>query len=152
MHGEKVVEQQASTYYLTNEIAGRYHGMRIAIPAEEWEVFHALGPEWMANLLWEWAGFVRLLRCPKSKRGLKKPLPSVSTIPTNRMSPPRGCSPRAGDSDSSLEPLTAKKALDGPGVGNQPGGPGRCENSFVTLILAVDQPAQPTLYHLRAED
>jgi hypothetical protein len=75
VHGEEVVEEQVSTYYLTKEIAGTYQGMRIAIPAEEWAIFHVLSTEEMANLLWEWAGFIRLSRYPKSKRGPKKPPP-----------------------------------------------------------------------------
>jgi hypothetical protein len=75
VHGEEVVEQQVSTYYLTEEIAGTYRGMRIAIPAQEWTIFHALSTEEMANLLWEWAGRIRLSRYPKSKRGPKKTPP-----------------------------------------------------------------------------
>jgi hypothetical protein len=75
VHGEEVVEEQVSTYHLTNEIAGTYEGMRIAIPAQEWTIFHTISTEEMANLLWEWAGFIRLSRYPKSKRGPKKPPP-----------------------------------------------------------------------------
>jgi hypothetical protein len=75
VHGEMVVEEQVSTYSLTNEIAGTYQGMRIALPAQEWTIFHELSTEEMANLLWEWAGFIRLSRYPKSKRGPKKTPP-----------------------------------------------------------------------------
>jgi hypothetical protein len=75
VHGEAVVEERGSTYLLTNEIAGTYQGMRIALPAEQWTIFHTISPEEIANLLWEWAGFVRLSRYPKSKRGPKKPPP-----------------------------------------------------------------------------
>jgi hypothetical protein len=75
VHGEEVVEEQVSTYLLTNEIAGTYQGMRIALPAEQWTIFHTISTEEMANLLWEWAGFIRLSRYPKSKRGPKKTPP-----------------------------------------------------------------------------
>jgi hypothetical protein len=75
VHGEEGVEERVSTYYLTNEIAGTYQGMRIALPAREWVIFHTISTEEMANLLWEWAGFVRLSRYPKSKRGPKKTPP-----------------------------------------------------------------------------
>jgi hypothetical protein len=75
VHGEEIVEEQVSTYYLTNEIAGTYQGMRIALPAQAWTIFHELSTEEMANLLWEWAGFIRLSRYPKSKRGPKKTPP-----------------------------------------------------------------------------
>lgn len=75
VHGEDVVEEQVSTYYLTKEIAGTYQGMRIALPQREWRVFATLSTAAMANLLGEWAGFLRLCRYPKSKRGPKKPPP-----------------------------------------------------------------------------
>jgi hypothetical protein len=50
-YGEDIVEQEVSTYYLTDDIAGPYGGMRIAIPTAEWRRFHELGSEKMANLL-----------------------------------------------------------------------------------------------------
>jgi hypothetical protein len=75
VHGETVVEEQVSTYSLTNEIAGTYQGMRIALPAQAWTIFHEISTEEMANLLWEWAGFIRLSRYPKSKRGPKRTPP-----------------------------------------------------------------------------
>jgi hypothetical protein len=75
VYGEDVVEQEVSTYYLTDEIAGTCRGMRIAIAEAEWTVFHELGSEEMANLLWEWAGVVDLSLYRKSKRGPKKPQP-----------------------------------------------------------------------------
>jgi hypothetical protein len=75
VHGEKMVEEQVSTYLLSNEIAGTYQGMRIALPAEQWTIFHTISTEEMANLLWEWAGLIRLSRYPKSKRGSKKTPP-----------------------------------------------------------------------------
>jgi hypothetical protein len=74
-YGEEVIEQEVSTYHLTDEIAGTYRGMRIAIPEAEWKVFHALSGEEMANLLWEWAGMIDLALYRKSKRGPKKAKP-----------------------------------------------------------------------------
>ncbi len=74
-YGEEVVEQQVSTYYLTDEIAGTYRGMRIAIPEAEWAVFQEMSSEELANLLWEWAGTIDLSLYRKSKRGPKKPQP-----------------------------------------------------------------------------
>jgi hypothetical protein len=75
VHGEEVVEERVSTYHLTKEIAGTYQGMRIAIPAAEWQIIQELSTGELANMLWEWAGLVRLSRYPKSKRGPKKPPP-----------------------------------------------------------------------------
>lgn len=74
-YGEDVVEQEVSTYYLTDEIAGTHRGMRIAIAPAEWAVFHEISTEEMANLLWEWAGTIDLSLYRKSKRGPKKPPP-----------------------------------------------------------------------------
>ncbi|MBA2245691.1 MAG: transposase [Gemmatimonadetes bacterium] len=74
-YGEDVVEQEVSTYYLTDEVAGTHRGMRIAIAPAEWAVFHELGTEEMANLLWEWAGCIDLSLYRKSKRGPKKAKP-----------------------------------------------------------------------------
>jgi hypothetical protein len=76
VHGEEVVEQQVSTYYLTDEIAGTTRGMRIAIPPAEWRVFHSLSPTRMAHLLGQWAALIPLSRYRKSKRGPKKPPPA----------------------------------------------------------------------------
>jgi hypothetical protein len=81
VHGEVVVEERVSTYYLTKEIAGTYEGMRIAIPAAEWRIIQSLSTEELANMLWEWAGFIRLSRYPKSKRGPKKPPPERTHDP-----------------------------------------------------------------------
>jgi hypothetical protein len=76
VHGEAVVEQQISTYYLTDEIAGTARGMRIAIPPDEWRLFHTLSTAQMAHLLAEWAAMIRLARYRKSKRGPKRPPPA----------------------------------------------------------------------------
>jgi hypothetical protein len=74
-YGEEIVEEQVSTYYLSDEIAGTYRGMRIAVPEAEWGLFHELSNEEVANLLWEWAGMIDLTLYRKSKRGPKKPQP-----------------------------------------------------------------------------
>ncbi len=80
-YGEEVVEQEVSTYYLTDEIAGTHRGMRIAIAQAEWAVFHKISTEEMANLLWEWAGTIDLSLYRKSKRGPKKPRPPRPSNP-----------------------------------------------------------------------
>jgi hypothetical protein len=74
-YGDDVVEEEISTYYLTDEIAGTYRGMRIAIPEGEWAVFHEIDSEEMAKFLWEWAGMIDLSLYRKSKRGPKKTPP-----------------------------------------------------------------------------
>jgi hypothetical protein len=56
VHGEEVVEEQISTYYLADEIAGTYRGLCIATPEAEWEVLRELTSEAFAHFPWEWAG------------------------------------------------------------------------------------------------
>ena len=41
VHGEEVVEG-LSSYYLAEEVSGTHRGMMIAIPEDEWAVFHGL--------------------------------------------------------------------------------------------------------------
>lgn len=73
-HGEEVVEE-VSTYYVADEIAGTHRGMMIAIPEEEWTVFHGLSPEAMGRVLRDLAGKVRLSLFRKQRRGPKRPQP-----------------------------------------------------------------------------
>lgn len=73
-HGEEVVEE-ISTYYVADEIAGTYRGMMIAIPEDEWTVFHGLSPMAMGQVLRELAGKVRLSAFRKQRRGPKRPQP-----------------------------------------------------------------------------
>ncbi len=75
VHGEEVVEEQVSMYSLTDEIAGTYRGMRIAIPEAEWKGFQNLSARELADLLREVAGAIKLSRYRKSRRGPKKPSP-----------------------------------------------------------------------------
>lgn len=74
-HGAEIVEEKVSTYYLADEIAMTHRGMMIAIPEDEWAVFHDLTPMQMATALVELARNVRLSLYPKQKRGPKKPQP-----------------------------------------------------------------------------
>jgi IS4 transposase len=71
-HGTDQAEE-VSGYYLGDEIAGTQRGMLIAIPAEHWQVFAALTPEQMAEVLRELAGKVRLAAFRRHRRGPKKP-------------------------------------------------------------------------------
>ena len=73
-HGEEMVDE-VSTYYVADEIAGTHRGMIIAIPEEEWVVFHGLSPDAMSQLLRDLAGKVRLTSYRKQRRGPKRPQP-----------------------------------------------------------------------------
>ena len=74
-HGAKVVTEEVSGYYLADEVAGTYRGMMIAIPEDEWTVFHDLSPVALGHILRELAGNVRLSEFRKQPRGPKKPQP-----------------------------------------------------------------------------
>src|SRR3954454_15295242 len=80
VHGAKVVTEEVSGYYLADEVAGTYRGMMIAIPEDEWAVFHDLSPVALGQILRELAGKVRLSEYRKHPRGPKKPQPKRSIV------------------------------------------------------------------------
>lgn len=73
VHGAKKVEQEVSDYHLALDVRGKYQGMMIALPAEEWQPLR----EWSDGAFAEWmlgmARRVHLDRFPKKPRGPKKP-------------------------------------------------------------------------------
>jgi IS4 transposase len=78
-HGEAVVADQVSFYYLCDEVAATYRGLLIAIPAQYWTRKYAkLTPAQMAKRLIRMAQQVDLSRYLKHKRGPKKPKPSLN--------------------------------------------------------------------------
>src|SRR3954469_14767638 len=76
VHGEDVVAEQVSGYYVANEIKRVHDGMMIAIPEDEWVVFHDRTPEEMAEVLVRLAKAVRLPKYRKNTRGPKRPQPA----------------------------------------------------------------------------
>jgi hypothetical protein len=83
-HGAERVEQELSGYYLANEIARTYDGMRIAIPERRWAGFAKLSVAAVAEVLRTLAGQVCLERLRKHPRSPKKP---VQKQPWNRHQP-----------------------------------------------------------------
>ena len=75
VHGEKTVDEEVSLYYMANEIATTSHGMMIAIPAPEWDVFYAMSHADLAAILLELAQKVHLQAMRKSPRRPRKPGP-----------------------------------------------------------------------------
>lgn len=75
VHGAAVVETEVSAYDVAEEVAGTYRGMMIAIPEDEWVVFHGMSPQEFSPILKRWAGAVRLSEFRKQPRGPKKPRP-----------------------------------------------------------------------------
>jgi IS4 transposase len=74
-HGQEVVSQRLSVYYLVLEIRQTYAGMMVAIPACCWSVFERLTDGEMARELRDMARHVSLRRYGKTARGPKKPPP-----------------------------------------------------------------------------
>jgi hypothetical protein len=75
VHGEAVVEEQVSGYYVADEIQMTHRGMMIAILEDEWVVFHDLPPVELAQVLVSLAWSVSLPKLRKHPRGPKKPKP-----------------------------------------------------------------------------
>jgi IS4 transposase len=76
VHGEKVVAEEVSGYYVADEIKMTRRGMMIAIPEDEWVVFHDATPPELAKVLVRLAAAVRLPKYRKHPRGPKKPKPA----------------------------------------------------------------------------
>jgi IS4 transposase len=75
VHGDQVVAEEVSGYYVAEEVTMTHRGMMIAIPEDEWVVFQELAPAELAGILVELAGAVRLPAYRKHPRGPKKPKP-----------------------------------------------------------------------------
>jgi hypothetical protein len=75
VHGEKADDTKVSGYDLAEEVAGTQRGMMIAVPKDEWVVFHGMSPREISPFLKELAGAVRLSEFRKQLRGPKKPRP-----------------------------------------------------------------------------
>jgi hypothetical protein len=81
VHGEGRVDEEVSLYYIANDIATTYHGMMIAIPDPEWNVFYAMDLSELASILQDLAQRVNLRAFRKSPRGPKKPRPKRTGKP-----------------------------------------------------------------------
>ena len=69
------MEENLSSYYLSLEISQVYHGMLIAIPAEEWTIFRDLTTAQLASVLKQLAERVSMNKLQKHPRGTKRPQP-----------------------------------------------------------------------------
>jgi IS4 transposase len=75
VHGPEVADHELSEWYLAEEVAQTHRGMMIAIPKDEWVVFHDLSAEQLGQLLQEMARKIRLHEYRKQPRGPKRPRP-----------------------------------------------------------------------------
>jgi hypothetical protein len=77
-HGAERIEQELSSYYLTEQVSGAWQGMLIAIPEAAWEEpFAHLNPVELGIALRDLARRVNLTRLRKSHRGPKRPKPKI---------------------------------------------------------------------------
>jgi len=75
-HGEEEADEM-SAYYMALEIKQVHQGMMIALPAEDWTIFHAMSITEFATKLKAMATHMDLGYYRKSKRGPKKPPPTM---------------------------------------------------------------------------
>ena len=66
VHGEKVVDEEVSAYDVAEEVAGTHRGMMIAIPEDEWVVFHGMSPREIGPILKRLAGSRAALGVPQA--------------------------------------------------------------------------------------
>jgi hypothetical protein len=75
VHGTQVADTEVSGYDLAEEVSGTHRGMMIAVPQDEWVVFHGMSPQELSPFLKRLARAVRLSEFRKQPRGPKKPRP-----------------------------------------------------------------------------
>jgi hypothetical protein len=78
-HGAEAIDAGVSASDLAEEVAGTTRGMLIAIPEDEWTVFHGLSASEMGEVLQDLARRVRLSHYRKQPRGPKKPKPKKAS-------------------------------------------------------------------------
>jgi hypothetical protein len=79
VHGGEAIDAGVSGSDLAEEVAGTTRGMRIAIPADEWVIFHDLSPSALGQVLQDLARRVRLSHYREQPRGPKKPKPKKNS-------------------------------------------------------------------------
>ena len=72
VHGQKKIQTQVSSFYLSLEFKGVYRGMMIALPPAKWKGFQRLSQAQLVSFLKDMAVNVNLLKLKKHPRGLKK--------------------------------------------------------------------------------
>jgi len=73
-HGNDVVDNKLSGYYLADEITGMYRAMQVLIAEEEWIFFQKASQAELIILLKRLASNVKIGSLLKSRRGPKKPV------------------------------------------------------------------------------
>ncbi len=89
VHGEAVVAEEVSGYYVADEIRMTHRGMMIAIPEDEWVVFHDLTP-WSWPTCWSaWRGRSPFPSCASTRAARRSRSPRNRAGPRSNMWPPR---------------------------------------------------------------
>jgi hypothetical protein len=81
--GRKYVEEELSMYYLTLEVAQVTAGMKIAVPADDWNVFRTMSAKKFAATLVELARHLDPRKYVKHPRGPKRKQPKKISGRTN---------------------------------------------------------------------
>jgi hypothetical protein len=81
VHGVEKIEEEVSGFYISDEIAGVYRGMMIAIQDEEWAVFRDYSQSKFTELLLRLSENVKLSAFRKHPRGPKKKPPKRKSDP-----------------------------------------------------------------------
>jgi len=81
VHGNDVVDNKLSGYYLADEISGTYRAILVMIEQEEWKFFQKASQAELIKLLKRLASNVKIDSFLKSRRGPKKPVPKRKADP-----------------------------------------------------------------------
>jgi hypothetical protein len=93
-YGEETTETKVSNYFLTDEIAGTYRGMMVALPPTEWRVFQSMSKTELAAQLCQWASVADVSNYPKhawAPKKPKQPRPNAELQHVSIASPCLGC-------------------------------------------------------------
>jgi hypothetical protein len=74
VHGNDVVDNKLSGYYLADEISGSYRAISVVIEEEEWIIFKKASQAELIIMLRQLASNVKINSLLKSRRGPKKPV------------------------------------------------------------------------------
>jgi len=89
VHGDEKVVEEVSGYYVADEIQMTHRGMMIAIPEDEWVVFHDLPPAELADVLVSLARSVPCRSCASTRAARRSRSPRSRAGPRSSTSPQR---------------------------------------------------------------
>jgi IS4 transposase len=79
VHGEEIIKNEVSGYYIAGEISRTYEGMSIAIEEEEWSIFQTMPQDRFVAVLLQLANNVKISKYKKHPRGPKIKQPERSS-------------------------------------------------------------------------